>query len=207
MTVGRDADFRTAVRVALVASTAPISMWQATEDKDVADWKKVVGAVAPALASALGGPLAGVAVKAIAGKLLGDENASEDEVAKSVADLPPDAIVKLKEAEQAFILALREADVKEEAIHQQDRASARLRETALKDFVPGGLAVLIVTGFGWTLHHLVTSTAAPPPDVRDVLYMMLGALASALAQVLAYYFGSSSGSKAKTDALERVAKS
>lgn len=172
-----------------------------------ANWKEIVGAVAPALATALGGPLAGVAVKAIAGKILGKPDATEKEVEQAILGMPPDAVVKLKEAEQTFILAMREADVKEEAVHQQDRASARLRETALKDFVPGALAALIVAGFGWTLHHLVTSTTAPPPDTRDVLYMMLGALASALAQVLAYYFGSSSGSKAKTDALERVAKS
>ena len=173
----------------------------------MADWKKVVGAVAPALATALGGPLAGVAVKAIAGKILGDENASQSDVEKAVLGLPPEALVKLKEAEQAFILAMREADVKEEAVHQADRASARLREVNLKDFVPGALAFSVVTGFGWTLYTLVMAKTAPPTELRDVLYMLLGALTSALTQVLAYYFGSSSGSKAKTDALERVAKS
>ncbi len=173
----------------------------------MADWKKVVGAVAPALATALGGPLAGVAVKAIAGKVLGDENASEDDVAKAVLALPPEAIVKLKEAELAYQTALREAGIKEEEVHAKDRGSARAREIALKDFMPGALASLVVIGFGWTLYTLVAADKAPPTELRDVLYMLLGALTSALTQVLAYYFGSSSGSKEKTQALERVAKS
>jgi len=39
-------------------------------------WKGIVGTVAPALATALGGPLAGVAVRAIAEKVLGKPEAS-----------------------------------------------------------------------------------------------------------------------------------
>jgi hypothetical protein len=35
------------------------------------DWKKIVGAVAPTLATALGGPLAGMAAAAVSDALLG----------------------------------------------------------------------------------------------------------------------------------------
>lgn len=204
---GKDAEleFKDAVRPALLAYTAPISMWEALE-VDVADWKKVIGAVAPALATALGGPLAGVAVKAIAGKLLGKENASEEEVASAVLALPPDALVKLKEAEYDFLKSMKEADIKLEEVHQRDRDSARTREAAVKDIVPGILACMVVVGFGATLATLLSSESPPPPEMREALLVLLGSLSAALAQVLAYYFGSSSGSKAKTEALERVSK-
>ena len=40
----------------------------------------LLGQVAPTIATALGGPLAGVAVKTLSNVLLGHENGSEDEV-------------------------------------------------------------------------------------------------------------------------------
>lgn len=197
--------FRLAVRPALIAYTAPLSMWAALEETDMAKWQDVVGAVAPALASALGGPLAGIAVKAIAGKVLGKPDATEQEVAQAILGMPPEALVKLKEAELELQKHLADSGVKLEDIHQRDRDSARKREADVRDFVPGLLAALVVSGFGWTVYTLLAG-ATPPAESREVLYMMLGALSSALAQVLAYYFGSSSGSKEKTSALERVAR-
>lgn len=169
----------------------------------MAQWKEIVGAVAPALATALGGPLAGVAVKAIAGKVLGKPDATEKEVEQAILGMPPEALVKLKEAEMDLQKHLADTGVKLEEVHQKDRDSARTRETAVRDIVPGALAAIVVCGFGAVIYTLLS--AAPPPDNREVLYMMLGALSSALAQVLAYYFGSSSGSKEKTGALERMA--
>ena len=170
----------------------------------MAKWQDIVGAVAPALATALGGPLAGVAVKAIASKVLGKPDASEQEVERAILGMPPEALVQLKQAEVELQKILSDAGVKLEDIHRQDRDSARKREVEVRDIVPGGLAALVVAGFGWTLYQLL-SGASPPKASEDVLYMMLGALSSALAQVLAYYFGSSSGSKEKTGALERMA--
>ena len=50
----------------------------------MSNWKAIVGTVAPALATALGGPLAGVAVKAIADKVLGKPAATEADVAAAI---------------------------------------------------------------------------------------------------------------------------
>lgn len=167
-----------------------------------AKWKKIIGAVAPALATVLGTPMAGLAVKVIADHVLGLPEASEQEVEQAILKMAPGDLVKLKEAENDLLKHLADIGVKIEEISQKDRESARQREVQLKDAAPGILATLIVTGFGWVVYTLLVTE--PPPGNREVLYMMLGTLSAALGQVLNYYFGSSSGSKAKTDALERV---
>ena len=43
------------------------------------DWKDVIGAVAPTIATALGGPLAGAAVKTLSNVLLGHEKGTESD--------------------------------------------------------------------------------------------------------------------------------
>lgn len=54
----------------------------------------------------------------------------------------------------------------------------------------------------WELMH-----GAIPDAGRDTLLVMLGSLGAAWVSVVAYYFGSSSGSAKKTAALERAASS
>ena len=50
----------------------------------MSDWKGIVGTVAPAIAAALGGPLAGLGVSALAGALGLGDGANEEEVARAV---------------------------------------------------------------------------------------------------------------------------
>ena len=48
------------------------------------DWKKVLGGIAPTIATALGGPLAGTATKFLASSLLGKDEASESELEAAI---------------------------------------------------------------------------------------------------------------------------
>lgn len=91
------------------------------------DWKKIAAAVAPTLATALGGPLAGVAVSAISDKLLGKPDGTEAEVAAAITAGGSDALARLREAEQAFTVRMRELDIDIEKLHQADRDGARDR--------------------------------------------------------------------------------
>lgn len=54
--------------------------------------KGLLGTVAPMLATALGGPLAGDAVKFLASSLLGDENADVNDVIEAVKSAPPEKL-------------------------------------------------------------------------------------------------------------------
>ena len=164
-------------------------------DKD--DWKKLAAAVAPGIATALGGPLAGVAVSAISDKLLGKPDGTESEIATAMATGGTDALAKLKEAEQAFQVRMRELDIDLERVHQADRDGARQREANTNDtLTPRLLAMGITCGFFGVLGWLLTQ--GKPETGGDALLVMLGALGGAWASVVAYYFGSSSGSAAKT---------
>ena len=89
----------------------------------------------------------------------------------------------------------------------QDRVSARDREIAVA--VSGGNDVLFkVIGFGITFAFLAVVLYAigvlPQPDNvdRDFLLFASGSVSSAFMAVISYYFGSSVGSKQKTDLMK-----
>jgi hypothetical protein len=48
------------------------------------DWKKLVGALAPTLGTALGGPLVGSAISVLSNVLLGKPEGSQDDVSTAV---------------------------------------------------------------------------------------------------------------------------
>lgn len=167
------------------------------------DWRKIVGAIAPGLATALGGPLAGVATQALSAALLGKDGGSDDEIATAILTGGTDALAAIKKADHEFEVRLRELDIDLERVHQADRASARDRQAKTGDWTPSVLAAAITIGFFTVLWELMHG--AIPDSGRDALLVMLGSLGTAWASVVAYYYGSSSGSAKKTAALERVA--
>jgi len=68
------------------------------------EWRKIVGAVAPTLATALGGPLAGMAVSAVSDALLGKPNGSEGEIAAALQAGGGEALARLREAVLAGLI-------------------------------------------------------------------------------------------------------
>ena len=167
------------------------------------NWKQVVGTVAPTIATALGGPLAGLAVGAI-GKIFGLDSATEEQVANAIAGASPDDLLKLKEAEIGFKQRMAELDVDLVRISASDRDSARQREISVKDRLPGLLAVGVTIGFFGLLAFMLTHDV--PAANASVLNIMLGSLGTAWIQVMSYYFGSSSGSDKKTDVIANMTK-
>jgi hypothetical protein len=162
-----------------------------------ADWKEIVGAVAPGLATVLGGPVAGLAVSALSRQLLGRGDGTEAEVAAAVASGGGEVLQRIKQAELDFQVRLRELDIDVDKIHQADRASARDREARTGDVVtPRALAFLVTAGFFAVLGWLLIE--GKPTTGGDALLVMLGALGGAWGSVIAYYFGSSAGSRDKT---------
>jgi hypothetical protein len=161
-------------------------------------WGKVKGTlavVAPTLGAAVGGPLGGVAGMML-GKALGKpEGASEEDLVTSLLGASPEQIVELKKAELEFQKFLRENDIKIEQIHAGDRASAREREVAVKDRTPAVLGYSITAGFFGILTWMLINGL--PEDGSDALLLMLGSLGTAWTGIIAYYFGSSAGSKIK----------
>ena len=163
------------------------------------NWKGLLGTIAPTFATALGGPVAGMAVKALSNTLLGHEEGTEADIELAMANASPDTLLKIKEADNAFKLEIQRAGIDLERIAADDRANARAREIATKDNAPKVLATVIVIGFFTTLYTIAFVTL--PDGARQPVSILLGALTAMLTQVGNYYFGSSAGSAKKTDLL------
>lgn len=155
----------------------------------------VLGAVAPAIATALGGPLAGVATQTIAAKLLGNSDASTADIEAAILNATPADLVRLKEIEAEFAAEMEQVGVDLEKIAAGDRSSARDRQVAMRDWTPSVLGVLIIIGFFGILAYLFR--VGLPNEGQEILLIMMGALGAMTTQVGNYFFGSSVGSKSK----------
>jgi hypothetical protein len=165
----------------------------------------LVRTVAPSIASAVGGPLAGMATRAISEALLGKPDGTEQELENAVASATPEQLLALKKAEQEFAVKMRELDIDLERISNEDRDSARSREVSLRDWTPRVLAGLITVGYFGVLFWMLRF-GLPNTGSSEALLVMLGALGTAWGGVVAYYFGSSAGSKEKTEAMNRMVR-
>lgn len=157
--------------------------------------KNVLGAVAPVLGTALGGPLGGTAAAAIADALGLGESATDDEIKQIITRATPDQMMALKKADQEFAVHMRELDIDLERISQSDRDSARKREIEVKDRMPMILGIGVTIGFFGVLGYMLGWGL--PHEGGEALLVMLGSLGTAWSGIIAYYFGSSVGSRLK----------
>ena len=165
----------------------------------------LVRTVAPTIATALGGPLAGMATRAISEALLGKPDGSEQELLAAGALATPEQLLALKKAEHDFAIKMRELEIDLERISNEDRDSARNREIKTKDWTPKLLAGGITFGYFGVLFYMLTN-GLPTTGGSEAMLVMLGTLGTAWGGVVAYYFGSSAGSKEKTDTINRMTR-
>ena len=167
------------------------------------DLLKIVGAVAPTIATAIGGPLGGMAMKVVAEVLGLPGDSSEKDVAKAMASATPDQLLALKQADQDFAVRMRELDIDLEKIAAGDRDSARRREAQVRDWMPRVLAFVVVAGFMATVFLVLLGLVdgMKDPLMATTVGTLIGFVSAKAEQVIAYYFGSSSSSQQKTQLL------
>lgn len=167
------------------------------------DLLKIVGAVAPTIATAIGGPLGGMAMKVVADVLGLPADSSEKDVSKAMAAATPDQLLALKQADQDFAVRMRELDIDLEKIAASDRDSARRREAQVRDWMPRVLAFVIVAGFMGTVFMVLLGyvEGMKDPLMATTVGTLIGFVSAKAEQVVAYYFGSSSSSQQKTQLL------
>lgn len=168
------------------------------------DWKKIVGAVAPSIATALGGPLAGLGVKALSEALLGHSDGTEDDVAKALTGASSADLVKLREIDAQFAAQMKALDVDLERIAAADRDSARRREIGSGDaWTPRIIGGMALGGFLWSVYWVLSGQVSGLTDPTTVALVgtLVGYVSAKADQVVSYYFGSSASSARKTEAM------
>ncbi len=162
----------------------------------------ILKTLAPTVASALGGPLAGAAVSALGG-ILGLSEATQDKIAAVIQNgqMTAEQVAQIKALELQYQNEEKERGFRYAELEFKDRDSARGREVQTKDSTNKILAFTIVGSFIAMVGAALLGYAKVESALAGTL---VGYLSAKAEQVLAYYFGSSRGSEAKTELLAKA---
>ena len=147
--------------------------------------KGVIGAVAPTIGTALGGPMGGMAMNMVS-QALGCKNTPKD-VEKAVQNATPEELAELKKIDNDFEIKMKELDIDLFAMETADIQNAR--STFSKDWTSKIIGVLIICGF---LGYIFTVTIMPPSENSDtIVSLVLGYLGGLASAIISFYFGAS----------------
>jgi hypothetical protein len=170
----------------------------------------VLTSLAPTVATAIGGPFAGMAVNALE-SALGDKvtGSTPQDRQKSIESAilggDPATLLKIRESENVLTEKMAEIGVQKDQLVISDKASARQREELVKDRTPAVLVTITTVGFFGALGALFFVTV--PKESAGLVYSMLGALGTVWITQMSYYFGTSTTEERKSAALVEIAKS
>jgi len=156
---------------------------------------RLLGNIAPALATAVAGPAGGLVVSAIANKL--GVKDTVDEVAKAIAG-DPEAALKLAQIDLETLKTQHAntadaRDMQKIALQQSDIFSKRFTMYLTAFW---SIAATVYIGF-------ITFSVIPDKNVRFADTILGFILGTVVATLLNFWFGSSIGSKDKAEALRK----
>ena len=144
----------------------------------------LVKGIAPSIATALGSPLAGMAVSALAERF-GVED--EVEAVTKAIKADPEAAMKLKQLELDKFKAVL-AD-KDSARNREATIATSEKAPLINKLVSPVLALIVVVAWVGIQYTLLNTTV--PQEMREFVARVLGTLDGALMVILSYYFGAS----------------
>jgi len=148
----------------------------------------IVGAVAPTLGTALGGPFGGMAGDVIS-KVLGVEN-NPKSIEQALANATPEQLLEIKKAEKEFETKMKELDVDLYDLEAKEKQHAR--NTFSKDWTARIIGIAMIGGF---LGYIFLVTLQPPEQNSEALInLVLGYLGGLASAVISFYFGASNKS-------------
>ena len=147
--------------------------------------KNLVGAVAPTIGTALGGPMGNIAMSKIA-SVLGVSN-DQKSIQQAIQNATPEQMLELKKAEQEFEVQMKELDVDVFRLETQDKQNARGMFS--KDWTARIIGVATIAGF---LGYIFLVTLQPPEQNSEALInLVLGYLGGLASAIISFYFGAS----------------
>jgi hypothetical protein len=165
------------------------------------DWRALVGTVAPTIATALGGPMAGMATEAIASALgiSGSADSLDEQISSRLETATHADLLALKVAGQDFEVQMRELDVREADLYVKDVGNARqAHKDSWEPFVIFCVLTLIsATGF-W---FIVEFAATMGDTTKGMLLPIYGAVVYKWLDSISYFVGTTKDGGRKTSLL------
>ncbi len=154
------------------------------------DWLGTLKALAPTVATCLGGPLAGAAVSAL-GSILGVPEPTQDKISQMFQDgqLTPDHLAQIRTLEIQYQNDEKERGFRYADLQFKDTADARQMLMNTHSYTPAILTWIVVAAFIGIEGALLLGVAPKVDDI--VLGRILATLDMSLALVLGFWFGSS----------------
>ena len=147
--------------------------------------KGLIGAFAPTIGKALGGPLGGAAAQTIA-KVLGCQP-DERSLTAAISNATPEQLAEIKKAELNFERQMKELDVDVFELETQDAQNAR--EAFKGDWTPKIIAIALVIFFGG---YIALVTLQDPASNDDgIVNLVLGYLGGLVSSIISFYYGAS----------------
>ena len=148
--------------------------------------------LAPTIASAAGGPMAGMAVKMAASKLGLPETTTANEI-EDLIERQPERAVALKQADEDFKNRIKEMEIDLESFKTEVEDRKDARENFSTDWTPKVFSVLTLLLYG----GFVMIVTLMPHDQNDetIISLVLGQLSGILGTAAALFYGGSSGKK------------
>lgn len=165
------------------------------------NWKDIVKSVAPVLGTALGGPLAGTALKVLAGELLGNESSTEKDIEEAILSASPEQLIALRKTDNDFKVKMKELDI--DVIELDAKNTDSARDMAKANMWPQiTLSALFVTGYFVIVYFLIASNV----KISEATIIIIGVITAAIPQILNFWFGSTQGSKDKTNIMSNFGR-
>ena len=164
--------------------------------------KSFLSGLAPTLASALLGPLGGVAVAGLT-KILGIDGGTVADVTKAIADgrVTPEQVAEIRKLELQYQAEEKERGFRYSELEFKDRDSARKYNT--EGGIQGKMfflsCILLTLTIGTEIWILFNGYPTSLPDI--IVGRILGLLDGIALLVLGYHYGTTSGSLAKSQLL------
>lgn len=163
------------------------------------DWTAVLKGIAPTLASAVLGPLGGVAVAAI-GNAMGVDAPTQDKIARALTtgQLTPEALAKIQELELQYQNEEKERGFKYAELEFKNQDSARQMQIATHSRMPAVLTMAVTVGFFGILALILFH---PELKGNEIVMIMVGQLSAVWAGCVAFYTGTTYSSANKNQLL------
>ena len=149
--------------------------------------KNLIGAVAPTIGTALGGPMGNMAANMVA-EALGCEPTPK-KIEQAVQEATPEQLAELKKIDTDFEIKMKELDVDLYALETKDIQDARGKFS--RDWTTRIMGIATLGGF---MGYIFLVTLQPPEQNSEALInLVLGYLGGLASAVISFYFGASNG--------------